>query len=229
MDEKNKKELERLEDEHEIRVIRQNLKGDALQSARLVLAAQEKKWQEVEKMLEEGADPRICRWASTDGMMASALFYAIESKQFDLAFKLFKVGDRLDDLRVDSDFGSVPAVVLDFLAFEMRDGRNYFRDDSKSFSECCRCSAFEQIDKLIDTASQDELNKSIEFMVHNYIYSKNPVHIEILEDLIERGAKLPGQEKEELLDCVESVRRWPLVMRPPEEGLDKVIALLKKA
>lgn len=229
MNEKIRKELERLEDEHEIRVIRQDLKGDALQSARLIAAALDKKWNEVEKLLEEGADPRICRWATTDGMMASALFFAIESKQFDLAFKLFKAGDRLDDLRLNPDFGSVSAEVLAFLAFEMRDGRNYFRDESKSFSECCRCAAFEQIDKLIDTASQDELNKSIEFMVHNYIYSKNPVHIEILEDLIERGAKLPVQEKEELLDCVESVRRWPLVMRPPEEGLDKVSALLKKA
>ena len=229
MDEKIRKELERLKDEHEIRVIRQDLKGDALQSARLVLAAQEKKWQEVEKLLEEGADPRICRWASVDGMMASTLFYAIESKQFELAFKLFKAGDRLEDLRLDSDFGSVPAVALDFLAFEMRDGRNYFRDDSKSFSECCRCAAFEQIDKLIDTASQDELNKSIKFIVRNYLYSKNPVHVEILEDIIEKGGKLPGPEKKELLAMVESCRRWPLVMRPPEEGLDKVIALLKKA
>jgi len=229
MDEKIRKELERLEDEHEIRVIRKDLKGDALQSARLVLAAQEKKWQEVENLLEQGADPRICRWADAAGETASALFFALESKQFDLAFKLFKAGDRLDDLRLDSDFGSVPAQVLDFLAFEMRDGRNYFRDESKSFSECCRCSAFEQIDKLIDTASQDELNKSIRFLAHNYIYSKNPIHIEILEDLIEKGAKLSSPEKEELLACVESCRRWPLVMRPPEESLDKVITLVKKA
>jgi hypothetical protein len=34
-------------------------------------------------------------------------------------------------------------VALDFLAFEMRDGRNYFRDESKSFSECCRLILFE--------------------------------------------------------------------------------------
>lgn len=229
MDEKIRKELERLEDEHEIRVIRQDLKGDALQSARLVLAAQEKKWQEVENLLAQGADPRICRWADVAGETASALFFALESKQYELAFKLFKAGDRLDDLRLDSDFGSVPAQVLDFLAFEARDGRNYFRDDSKSFSECCRCSSFEQIGELIETASQDELNKSIEFMVRNYIYFKNPVHIEILEDLIEIGAKLSDQKKEELLAIIDACRRWPLVMRPPEEGLEKVIALLKKA
>ena len=229
MDEKIRKELERLEDEREIRVIRQDLNGDALQSAKLVAAALDKKWNEVEKLLEEGADPRICRWATTDGMVASALFFAIASKQFDLAFKLSKAGDRLDDLRLNPDFGSVPAQVLDFLAFEMRDGRNYFRDESKSFSEYCRCSAFEQIEELLPSASQDELNKSIEPTVHNYVHSKISVHIEILEDLIERGAKLPGPEKEELLAIVESCRRWPLGLRPPEEGLDKVSALLKKA
>ena len=229
MDEKSRKELERLENEHAIRIIRQDLKGDALQSARLVDAAMDKKWNEVEKLLEEGADPRICRWANAAGETASALFFALESKQYELASKLFKAGDRLDDLRLDSDFGSVPAQVLDFLAFEMHNGNNYFYDESKPLSECCRCAAFKQIGELIDTASQDELNKSIEPTVHNYIHSKSSVHIEILEDLIEKGAKISDPEKEELLAIVESCRRWPLVMRPPEEGLDKVIALLKKA
>ena len=143
MDEKIRKELERLEDERAVRIIRQDLKGDALQSARLVDAAMDKKWNEVEKLLEEGADPRICRWANAAGETASALFFALESKQYELASKLFKAGDRLDDLRLDPDFGSVPAQVLDFLAFEMRDGMNYFRDESKSFSECCRLILFE--------------------------------------------------------------------------------------
>ena len=229
MDEKIRKELEKLENEHRIRVIRQDLKGDALKSARLVLAAKEKRWQEVEKLLEEGADPRICRYSDVGIELESALYYALTAEEFELAGKLFEAGDRLDDLRLDPDFGSLPAQVLDFLAFEMRDGRNYFRDESKSFSEYCRCSAFEQIEELLPSASQDELNKSIEFLVHNYVHSKISVHIEILEDLIERGAKLPGPEKEELLAIVESCRRWPLGLRPPEEGLDKVSALLKKA
>ena len=229
MDEKIRKELERLEDEHDIRVIRQDLKGDALQSARLVDAALDKNWNEVEKLLEEGADPRICRWANAAGEIASALFFALESKQYELAGKLFKAGDRLDDLRLDTDFGSVPAQVLDFLAFEMHNGNNYFYDESKPLSECCRCAAFKQIGELIDTASQDELDKSIEPTVHNYMHSKSSVHIEILEELIEKGAKLPGPEKEELLDFVERCRHWPLVMRPPKEGLDKVTDLIKKA
>ena len=230
MDEKNRKELEHMEEEHGICVIRQDLKGDALKSARLIRAALDQKWQEVETLLEKGADPRICRSMNAAGEKVSALYCALESNQYELARKLFEAGDRLDDLRLSSSpFHRVRGDVLDFLAFEMRKGNNYFYDESKPLSECCRCAAFKQIGELIDTASQDELNKSIKPTVHNYIHSKSSVHIEILEDLIEKGAKISDPEKEELLAIVESCRRWPLVMRPPEEGLDKVIALLKKA
>ena len=227
MDEKNRKELENLEMEHGIRVIRQDLPGDALQSAKLVLAAQDKKWEEVEKLLEQGADPRICRWADAAGLMASALFYALESKQFGLAGKLFNAGDRLDDLRLDRD--SVPAEVLTFLAFEMRNGNNYFYDESKPLSECCRCSAFEQIGNLMDSASQDELNKSIEPTVHEWFYYKAPVHVEILADLIAKGAKISNPEKEELLACLDRCSHWPKVMRPPQAAIEKVTALVRQA
>ena len=229
MDEKSRKELEKLEDELQIRVWRQDLAGDALQSARLVAAAIEKRWKDVESLLEQGADPRICRWGDVTGMIASALFFALEEKQFELAGKLFEAGDRLDDLRLDSDSGSVPSEVLSFLAWEMHRGNNYFYDESKPLSECCRCSAFEQIGKLIDTAGQDELNKSIEPTVHRWIHSGDPVYIEILQDLIARGARLSDPEKEELLDCVERCRCWPRVMRPPQEGIDKVSALVRQA
>ena len=204
MDEKSRKELEKLEDEHRIRIIRQDLRGDALQSARLVLAAKEKRWQEVEKLLEEGADPRICRYSDVGIELESALYYALTAEEFELAGKLFEAGDRLDDLRLDPDFGSLPAQVLDFLAFEMRDGRNYFYDESKPLSECCRCSAFAQIEELLPSASQDELNKSIEPTVHRYIHSKVPVYLDILEDIVEKGAKITDPEKEELLALVES-------------------------
>ena len=229
MDEKISKELETLEMEHYIRIIRQDLHVDALQSARLVRAAQEKNWKEVEKLLEEGADPRICREATPDGNMVSALHYALAAKQYELAGKLYKAGDRLDDVRLDEYYEPVPAETLAFLAFEMHCGRNYFYDESKPLSECCRCAAFEQIDKLIETASQDELNKSIEPIFENYIHYKAPIYIQIMEELIARGAKLSDQEKEELLATVELCRRWPEVMRPPKEEFEKMISLIKQA
>ena len=57
MDEKIRKELETIEMEHQIGVIRHDLPGDALQSARLVLAAKGKKWNEVKKLLDGGQTP----------------------------------------------------------------------------------------------------------------------------------------------------------------------------
>ena len=227
MDKQIRKEQEHME--YEIRVLRQDLKGDALKSARLVEAAMDKNWQKVEKLLEEGADPRICRWATAAGEIASALFFALESGQYELADKLFKAGDRLDDLRLDSHSGSVPAEVLDFLAFEMRRGNNYFYDGSRTFSECCRCAAFVQIDELIETASQDELSKSIELVVDHYCRSKASYFIELMKKLVAKGAKLSDPEKEKLLGDVELCRRWPRVMRPTDEGLNEVITLIKKA
>ena len=230
MDEKIRKELETMEMDHQIGVIRHDLPGDALQSARLVLAAKENKWQEVEKLLEEGADPRICRCMNAAGEKVSALYCALESNQHELARKLFEAGDRLDDLRLsDSPFYKLRGDVLNFLAFEMRKGNNYFFDGSKSFSECCRCAAFVQIDERIETAGQDELSKSIEFAVDPYCRSKEPFFLNLLNKLVARGGKLSDQEKEKLLDQVELCRRWPKIMRPTDEGLNEVITLIKQA
>ena len=230
MNEQIRKELEHMEEEYEIRVNRQDLKGDALKSARLVQAALDKNWQEAEKLLEEGADPRICRYMNAAGEKVSALYCALESNQHELARKLFKAGDRLDDLRLsNSPFYRGRGDVLNFLAFEMRKGNNYFFDGSKSFSECCRCAAFVQIGEMIETASQDELSKSIEFAVDHYCRSKEPFFLNLLNELVARGGKLSDQEKEKLLDQVELCRRWPKIMRPTDEGLNEVITLIKQA
>ena len=230
MNEQIRKELEHMEEEFGIRIIRQDLKGDALKSARLVRAALDKNWQEVEKLLEEGADPRICRYMNAVGEKVSALYCALESNQHELARKLFEAGDRLDDLRLsDSPFYKVRGDVLDFLAFEMRKGNNYFYDESKSFSECCRCAAFVQIDEMIETASQDELSKSIEFVIDHYCRSHSSYFLKLLKELVARGGKLSDQEKEVLLDSVELCRRWPKIMRPADEGLNEVISLIKQA
>ena len=62
------KEMDTMEMENPIRQIREDLPGDAMQSAKLVLAAFEKKWEEVEKLLKNGADPRICRRGDAYGV-----------------------------------------------------------------------------------------------------------------------------------------------------------------
>ena len=125
-------QIEHMELEDRIHVIRQDLTGDPLLSGKLVKAARENHWEEVEKLLSQGADPRICRSGDAYGV-ESALFYAIIAKRFDMAEKLYKAGDRLDDL-IPEDEGTIhlSTETLAFLASSMRNGDNYFLDESRS-------------------------------------------------------------------------------------------------
>lgn len=225
------KELEYMESENRIRVIRQDLSGDALLSAKLVKAAFEKQWEEVDKLLSQGADPRICRRGDAYGV-ESALYFALKEKNFDMAEKLYAAGDRLDDLIVEDD-DRLPGETLDFLACNMRIGCNYFLDESKNLPECCRCAAFVQIEELMPKASQDELNRSIAPIVHSWIrYFRNPeIFNNILEDLLARGAKLSDSEKQELLGYVDHRfnNHCPKLLHPGKEAVEKLVALIERA
>ena len=224
------KEMETMEMEHRIHRVREDLAGDPLAAARLVKAAVDENWAEAEKLLAAGADPRICRWGDAYGV-ESALYMALSDKQFALAEKLYDAGDRLDDLVTETE-RPLPWEVLDFLASEMRCGRNYFHDRSKPLSECCRCSAFEQIEKLLPEAGQEELNKSIAPTVRAWIrHSGRPdVYPAILEDLLARGARLAEAEKAELLADIEArFGRCPAVMHPGKEKVERMVRLIEKA
>lgn len=233
MDKNISKEIERMELEDRIHVIRQDLTGDPLLSGKLVKAALKNQWEEVERLLSEGADPRICRAGDAYGV-ESALYYALIAKRYDIAEKLYDAGDRLDDLITeDEDEIRMSTETLTFLAFSMRDGNNYFLDESKNLPECCRCSAFVQIEQLMPQASPEELNQSIAPTVHSWIrHFKNPeVYNQILEDLLARGAKLSDPEKQELLDDVHTRfhHYCPKVLYPGKEAEDKLISLIKRA
>lgn len=223
-------ELERMSLEERIHVIREDLTGDALLSAKLVKAAFEEHWDEVEKLLFRGADPRICRFGDAGGR-ESALYFALLSKNFDMAEKLYDAGDRLDDLILEDRGDMLPVEILDFLAFSMRIGRNYFLDESKNLPECCRCAALAQIGKLLPEASQEELDRSISPTVHSWIrHFKHPeVFNDILEELLARGARLSESEKQELLDQVKTRFHCPKQLHPGKEAAEKLISLIKRA
>ena len=223
-------EIEVMEMEERIRIIREDLTGDALASAKLVKAARENNWAELETLLESGADPRICRFGDAFGV-ESALYYALKAKRFDVAEKLYEAGDRLDDLIVETA-DNIPAEALEFLNLAMRHGDNYFYDESKTLSECCRCSNFAQIEKLMPTASQEELNKAFKNTVYSWIryFKRFDVYSRILEDLLSHGAKISQEDKNELLAALD--RRFgkcPVVMHPGKEVVEQVIELVKKA
>jgi hypothetical protein len=228
MDEKSRKELETIEIEHQVGVIRHDLPGDALKSARLVLAAKEKKWSEVKKMLDGGADPRICRYADTDGQVESALYFALKDMRFILARELYEAGDRLDDLICAGE--NIPESVVSFLAFEMSRGKNYYYDPSKPLFESCQQSTFYQIKKLTDSASLEEMNRSIEPLVRQWIcHFNNPIYIGIMETFIARGAKLAEPVKKELLAKINSLCSIPSPWNPDKETVEKMVSLVSQA
>ena len=221
------KEMEVMEMENRIRQIREDLPGDAMLSAKLVLAAFEKKWSEVESLLEQGADPRICRRGDAYGV-ESALYFALAEKQWNIAAKLYDAGDRLDDLITECEF-PLPWQVLDFLAEEMRCDRNYFLDESKTLSECCRCSAFKQIEKLMPDASQEELAKSILLTVYAWrrYFNDTAIYMDILKGLKNCGAKLSEEDKAEALDFFEKIQTWPAVMQPAKADMEAISDFIK--
>ena len=224
------KEMDVMEMENCIRQIREDLPGDVMQSAKLVLAAFEKKWSEVENLLENGADPRICRRGDAYGV-ESALYFALAEKQWNIAAKLYDAGDRLDDLISECEF-PLPWQVLDFLAGEMRRGRNYFLDENKTLSECCRCSAFKQIEKLLPNAGQDELDKSVFLTIEAWVRNFRDVdaYLDILKGLKHYGAKLSAEEKSELLSTLERrFGRCPQALHPGKEQLEKMVNFIKNA
>ena len=224
------KEMEVMDMVERIHAIREDLTGDALTSAKLVKAAKENNWAEVEKLLADGADPRICRFGDAFGV-ESALFYALKAQRFDIAAKLYDAGDRLDDLIVETA-DNIPAEALEFLNLAMRHGDNYFYDESKSLSECCRCSNFAQIEKLMPEANPEELSKAFVNTVYSWIrYFERPdVYGRILEDLLAHGAGISQEDKDELLAAID--RRFgkcPAVMHPGKEVVEKIVAIIEKA
>jgi hypothetical protein len=114
----------------------------------------------------------------------------------------------------------------------MRHGDNYFYDESKTLSECCRCSNFAQIEKLMPTADKKELGKAFYNTVFAWIrhFSQSKLYCLILSDLLSCGATLSQEEKTELLEAIDRrFNKCPQVMHPGKEKLAKILAFIKKA
>ena len=162
--------------------------------------------------------------------MESALYFALADKQWNIAAKLYDAGDRLDDLITECEL-PLPWQVLDFLAGEMRYGRNYFSDESRTLSECCRCSAFKQIEQLMPEASLEELNKSIKLTVFSWRrnFGQTDLILDILKGLKSYGAKLSDADRVELQTFFEAIRKWPAVMQPAKEDMQQIAGFIENA
>ena len=198
---------------------------DVSLSARLLEAADKEDWTRVTALLEQGADPRICR--ISDGTTCeSALYLAMKAKQFHAAEALYRAGDRLDDLLV-GEF-TIPADALQFLAFQSAIGRNYFKEEEKPLSECVRCGLWAQVSEKMETASKEELDLSAA-MIGLYLTHRNiKTYLPILRDLKNRGADI-AQVREEILEQWERFEKMPRVFHPDEECFRQIVEIVEHA
>ena len=161
---------------------------DVMLSARLVDAAAHGRWPEVMLLLQNGADPRICRHTG-EGRCESALYFALKAEKFDVADALLKAGDRLDDLRVSGN-DALPGKAVNFLVHAEANGNHVFAEKDKPLSECIRCGLWAQSHAAIKNASRKELNLSVE-MIALYLQPWNaPEYLQLLGELQARGANL---------------------------------------
>ena len=81
-------------------IVREDLNSDPWLSLNLLEAAENKDWQRVETLLEQGADPRICRSTDND-CVESALVMALAARRYDIAKKLYGVESYIKTSNLD--------------------------------------------------------------------------------------------------------------------------------
>lgn len=228
-------------------IVRKDLIGDKFLAINLIDSAIRRDWEQVEKLLAEGADPRICR--STDNDCAeSALVMALAERRYDIAKKLYDAGDRLDDHEGFTD-AEWDGEIIDFFAHEMRQGRNYFLDDSKSFDELCRTSNFAQIndflhaaEKVLESGSDADrhilgadLNSGFIELIHAAIQHPREIdeYIPTLEKMLDYGAVFHSKEAvEELTYGIKNALfirlKGKTLIDESKAAQEKLLAIVKK-
>ena len=152
---------------------------DAIGNTPVTTAAAQGKWDEVKKMLADGADVRSCNCFGQN-----ALYYALAAGEFDLAFALFDAGARLDELAVDEDGRSL----LSAAAEMRRTGRDVFVPLDKSLAQLCRNGCYEDAEKMLGSASVPECSEALDELVRNGRY-RPEVNLALAEKLFARGGQ----------------------------------------
>lgn len=225
----SKKELDRFYDQElpeYVCAVRFDLRDkDVSLSAKLLEAANKEDWNTVTALLEQGADPRICR-ISDGNTRESALFLALKEKNFKVAEALYNAGDRLDDLLIGD--WTIPADTLQFLVWQSAIGCNYFIEEEKPLSECVRCGLWTQVEEKIEKASKEELDLSAAMIGYHLREWNAKPYLLILQDLKKLGADL-AQIREQLPALEERFQKWPKILRPDEETFRQITEIVNKA
>ncbi len=185
---------------------------DGLGNTPITAAAACGNWDEVRKLLRQGADVRTCNCFGQN-----ALYFTMADGEYDLSMELFDAGARLDELAVvESGSNSLAAA-----AELRRTGRDVFDPIDKSVANLCRTGAYEMAEARLDTASPEECSRALDELVRNGKY-RPEINLSLAEKLFQRG----GQVDFELVGRYASIR--PPQLRNPESYTMTMLDLVRK-
>ena len=189
-----------------------------------VKLAMDHQWKEVLSLLRSGKiRPRLERFSDGSNCI-SALSRALEDGEFEIAKELYDFGDRLDDYIGDSNS------LLDFFRAAHMHEDDYFYNENATLSMCCRNGSFEQAERLMPTASQQELDDALVEIVGNINrHPKNPaVNVFFFRKLIGCGANI-DTHRDELRTTLDAMSKYPAVMRPDGDAVKTLQELVDGA
>ena len=144
-----------------------------------IAAASTGDWQEVEKLLAEGADVKSCNLFGQN-----ALYFALIDGKFDIAAALYDAGARLDELAGNGNGHSVLTTIAEL----RRTGRDIFSSPDKSLAQLCGNGSYKKAEKRIPDATPADCSAALDELIRNgkYLPEEN---LALAEKLFQHGGK----------------------------------------
>ena len=144
-----------------------------------IAAASTGDWQEVEKLLAEGADVKSCNLFGQN-----ALYFALIDGKFDIAAALYDAGARLDELAGNGNGHSVLTTIAEL----RRTGRDIFSSPDKSLAQLCGNGSYKEAEKRIPDATPADCSAALDELIRNgkYLPEEN---LALAEKLFQHGGK----------------------------------------
>ena len=157
---------------------------DGFENTKLIREAESGSWDGVRELLRQGAD---ARWKN--GFGVNALYYALEAGEIDLAIELFDAGARLDALNGEQSLAGARGNGLVMAAELRRTGRDVFRDEKNTLSECCRWGLYDQAEEKINGADKAELDLAVYELIRSGRYCPER-NLKLLQKVLDRGGEI---------------------------------------
>jgi hypothetical protein len=185
--------------------------NDILNITPATAAASSGNWQEVEKLLAEGADLKSCNLFGQN-----ALYFALIDGKFDLAAALYDAGARLDELAGNGNDHSI----LTDIAELRRTGRDIFSSSEKSLVQLCGNGSYKEAEKRIPDATAADCSAALDELIRNGKYLPED-NLALAEKLFQHG----GKADVKLLQKYAALK--PAQLRNPELYTSKMYDFVK--